>query len=394
LKFHRVLIQGAAETLYRIFQENQYADQALQKIFWNQKKWGARDRGWVAETVYDTTRYYRLYCHYLQKEPTSLLDWWNILGIYYSLKGYSLPAWPEWSQFKNFSDPLNLPRALKESIPDWLDQKGKESLTEPLWEETLKALNRQAHMYIRRNTLLASAETLENSLTQEGIQYEKVYEDCYKLARPNIFKSQSFHSGQFEVQDISSQQVAPFLEVESGMRVIDACAGAGGKSLHLATLMKNKGTLIAMDVEKWKLEELKKRARRNGLFNIQTQVIENAKSIKRLKNSADRLLLDVPCSGMGVLRRNPDAKWKMNVERIESLRQTQRTLLKEYSEMLKPGGLMVYATCSILKEENQDPIDHFISEHSQQFQCIEQKTLLPQDLDGDGFFMAKIKKLS
>jgi 16S rRNA (cytosine967-C5)-methyltransferase len=392
LKFHKILIEGAIETLQNIFQGQQYADQALQRMFFKQKKWGARDRGFVAETVYDITRYHRLYSHLLHKEPHSKADWWKIVGLYFAGKGQALPSWTEWSALPIMPLPSSLPRAVRESIPDWLDQKGLESFSPDLWETTLSTLNTPAHLYIRVNTLRMGAVELEKAFEEEGIHFEKVGEVCYKLGRAHVFKSKIFHKGGFEVQDISSQQVAPYLEVEPGMRVIDACAGAGGKSLHLATLMQNKGTLISMDIENWKLEELKKRAKRNGIHNIQTQVIENSKAIKRLKNSADRLLLDVPCSGMGVLRRNPDAKWKMNPEKVENLIQTQRTLLQEYSEMLRPGGLMVYATCSILKQENQDAIQEFLKDHSQSFACIDQKILLPQELDGDGFFMAKLLK--
>ena len=174
------------------------------------------------------------------------------------------------------------------------------------------------------------------------------------------------------------------------MRVIDACAGAGGKSLHLAALMQNKGKILALDVHTNKLEQLRKRAKRAGIDIIETRLIEGTKTIKRLVNSADALLLDVPCSGLGVLRRNPDSKWKLKPERLLELQDLQKKLLRDYSQMLKVGGRMVYATCSILPSENQRQVQDFLSQHKN-FELLAEKTLRP-DIEGyDGFYFASLK---
>ena len=186
--------------------------------------------------------------------------------------------------------------------------------------------------------------------------------------------------------------IAPFLQVKPGMRVIDACAGAGGKTLHLAALMQNKGRIIALDTEGWKLEELKKRGRRAGVANVETRVIESSKTIKRLEKSADRLLLDVPCSGLGVLKRNPDAKWKLSVEFIDRVKAIQQQILTDYTSMLKPGGLFVYSTCSLFPSENEQQVEKFLKANSNKFELQEQKTILPSD-GFDGFFMARMKKV-
>lgn len=146
-----------------------------------------------------------------------------------------------------------------------------------------------------------------------------------------------------------------------------------------------------MDTEAWKLDELKKRARRAGAMNIETRVIESSKTIKRLHDSADRLLLDVPCSGLGVLRRNPDAKWKLSLEYIAKVQEVQQKILSDYSSMLKKGGLMVYSTCSILPSENADQVQRFISNHSESFVLIEEKSVWPSE-GFDGFYMAVIEK--
>ena len=177
------------------------------------------------------------------------------------------------------------------------------------------------------------------------------------------------------------------------MRVIDACAGAGGKSLHLAALMQNKGKVLSMDVEEWKLQQTKLRARRDGVSIIERKVIEGSKTIKRLKESADRLLLDVPCSGLGVLRRNPDTKWKLSLDSIAKVQETQQEIIQSYSSMLKKGGQMVYATCSILPSENQKQVEKFLaSEAGKDFELIEDQKVLAQESGFDGFYIARLLK--
>lgn len=208
--------------------------------------------------------------------------------------------------------------------------------------------------------------------------------------RRNLFQTLPFRNGWFEVQDYSSQLVAPALSVAPGMRVIDACAGAGGKALHLASLMQNKGHIIALDTEAYKLDTLKKRAKRAKAHIIETRAITSTKVIKRLAGTADRLLLDVPCSGMGVLKRNPDAKWKLKPAFLENIRVTQQEILQSYSRMLKPGGQMVYATCSIFPSENDRQVEQFLATNAG-FELISQRSILPQDDGYDGFFIAQLQ---
>jgi len=172
------------------------------------------------------------------------------------------------------------------------------------------------------------------------------------------------------------------------MRVVDACAGAGGKTLHLAALMKNKGTVIALDIHQWKLDELRRRATRAAADNIQTRLIEGP-AVARLAGSADRVLLDVPCSGLGVLRRNPDTKWKLKPEELDRLRAEQADLLERYSKMTKPGGKLVYATCSILPSENDQQVATFLAAHNEW--RLEQELHLRPDREGfDGFYAARL----
>jgi 16S rRNA (cytosine967-C5)-methyltransferase len=210
--------------------------------------------------------------------------------------------------------------------------------------------------------------------------------------RTNVFTSPHFKNGLFEIQDASSQLVADFVEVEGNMRVIDACAGAGGKTLHLAALMQNKGKIIAMDTEEWKLTELKKRARRGGANNIEIRLIDNNKAIKRLADSADRLLLDVPCSGLGVLKRNPDAKWKLDVDFINHIKETQQEILQNYVQMLRNGGQLIYATCSILPSESENQVEKFLESQNGAFELLDQQRISPAQTGFDGFYMARLLK--
>jgi len=177
------------------------------------------------------------------------------------------------------------------------------------------------------------------------------------------------------------------------MRVVDACAGAGGKALHLASIMENKGQLIALDIYANKLNELKRRAKRAGAFNIETRLIDTTKVIKKLHEKADRVLIDAPCSGLGVLRRNPDAKWKLQPEFIENIKKTQAEILDNYSKMVKPGGKMIYATCSILPSENEKQIKDFLKRDTgKDFTFAKEKKVLPSTSGFDGFYMALLEK--
>ena len=262
------------------------------------------------------------------------------------------------------------------------------------WAPTLHALNRPAELILRVNTLKGDAKGLVAALNKEEILC-KIIDDTsvHVTKRKSLFKSAAFQTGLFEVQDYSSQQVAPFLDLAPGMRAIDACAGGGGKTLHMASLMENKGQIIALDTESWKLNELRKRARRNGVHIVDTRPITNSKVIKRLSESADRLLLDAPCSGLGVLRRNPDAKWKISADFLERIKTVQQDILQSYSRMIKKDGKLVYATCSVLPSENQEQVQTFLaSDQGQSFQLEEQRIILPQNEGYDGFFMARLSK--
>lgn len=402
MRLHRNLVFAVIDGLNHIFNENQYADKVVEQLLKRDKRWGARDRAFVAETTYDIVRWKRLYAEIAEvKEPFDRDNLWRIFAVWCVLKGIKLPDWKQVQdtparRIKGKFDELSKTRKYRESIPDWLDELGVKELGETLWNAETAALNLQADVVLRVNTLKTNKRDLQKILAENGIETKSL--EGYPLAlklleRTNVFTSEAFKNGLFEVQDASSQLVGDFLKVEPGMRVVDACAGAGGKSLHLACLMENKGQLIAMDIYRQKLNELKRRAKRNGAFNIETRLIESSKTVKKLAEKADRVLIDAPCSGLGVLRRNPDAKWKLKPEFIEELKKTQQEILQNYATMVKPGGKLVYATCSILPSENEQQVQHFLtSEIGKGFKFVKEKKILASQSGFDGFYMALLEK--
>ncbi len=394
MKLYRNLCEAVVTCLDKIFIQNKYADKVIEKTLKENPRWGARDRRFIAETTYDIVRWHRLFYSVANCKPT---DFWKLLGVWCVWNQTGLPPWDEFrsidaGRIESNYDELKGTRKIRESIPDWLDELGEKELGKK-WDDEIHALNEEASVVLRVNTLKIKKSQLQAQLADQEIftRSDKEFADALILEqRQNVFSLPEFKEGFFEVQDAGSQLIAPFLKVEPSHRVIDACAGGGGKTLHLSALMQNKGRIIAMDTEEWKLEELKKRARRAGAGNIETRVIESSKTIKRLENSADRLLLDVPCSGLGVLKRNPDAKWKLSIDFIEKVKAIQQKIISEYSLMVKPGGLMVYSTCSLLPSENEKQVAGFLSD-SKSFQLIEQETILPTH-GFDGFFMALLKR--
>ncbi|MFS4415269.1 RsmB/NOP family class I SAM-dependent RNA methyltransferase [Maribacter sp. 2307ULW6-5] len=402
MKLHRNLVFAVIDALNQIFNEGEYADKVVQKVLKIDKRWGARDRGFIAETTYEMVRYKRLYSEIAEvKAPFSRPDLFRMWAVWAVLSGLRLPDWkqieptPE-RRIKGKFDELSKIRKYRESIPDWIDHLGAAALGEAFWTSELAKLNEPASVILRTNTLKTTKEKLRKALLEEGIVAEPIQGYPWALQLPeraNVFVTQAFKQGFFEVQDASSQKVAAYLDVSPGQRVVDTCAGAGGKTLHLASLMENKGQLIALDIYESKLKELKRRARRNGAHNIDTRAIDSTKVIKKLYGSADRVLVDAPCTGLGVLRRNPDTKWKLRPDFLEKIVKTQQEILRSYSKMVKEGGKMVYATCSILPAENQDQIAHFLaSAEGVDFSLVKDKKIWAHKSGYDGFYMALLQK--
>lgn len=400
-RLHRTLVFAVIDSLKLIFNEDRYASKVVEKVLKRDKRWGSRDRKFIAETIYEMVRWKRLYNEIAgTKYHYTAENLWKNFTVFAVLKGYQLPDWKQFvdtpvRKIKGRFDELLKDRKFKESIPDWLDELGEKELGEK-WDDELHALNQPAKVILRVNTLKTSRPILQKELLSEGVETIplKEYPDALELVeRKNVFITDVFKKGFFEVQDASSQLVASFLEVKPGMRIIDACAGAGGKALHLSALTKNKGQIIALDIYENKLKELKRRAKRGGAHNIEVRAIVSTKTIKKLKNSADRVLIDAPCSGLGVLKRNPDAKWKLQPEFLDKIKQTQAEILATYSQMVKAGGKLVYATCSIFPSENEEQVEKFLNLH-QDFKLITENKVSPLKSGYDGFYMALLEKIT
>ena len=395
---HRNLLIGIHDALEEtFFQDKKYADKVLERLLKAHKKWGSADRQVVSEIFYDIVRWKKRLEYYMG-EGTKPSNIYNLILAYLLWKKVKYKKFDEFDGIKTGGilsklDKKTFPtKAIEYSVPDWLAGLFEKELGAK-WEKEMSALNEQAPVILRANSLKVSAENLVEILKEEGVNsfVLRGYPDAVQLEeKKNIFLTSAFKEGFFEVQDASSQKIAELLDVKEGMRVVDACAGAGGKTLHIAALMKNKGQIIALDIYEWKLAELKRRAKRAGAFNIETRFIEDNKVIKRLHNTADRLLIDAPCSGLGVLKRNPDSKWKIDEDFINRIKTEQENILQNYSKILKKGGKMVYATCSILPSENGEQVRKFLAENTE-FALMKEENIMPSD-GYDGFYMALIER--
>lgn len=401
MRLHLNLVLAVLDGLDLIFNNQKYADKVVPKLLKRDQRWGARDRHFIADTIYDMVRWKRLYTEIAEvKSPLSRPNLWRMFGVWATLRGIPLPDWKQLAntpnrRIKGKFDQLSKIRKYREAIPDWLDTLCQKELSQQ-WDKEIRALNQQADVVLRVNRLKTTKAALQDDLLKNQLETQEItgYPSALKLnKRAFLNHLTAFTSGLFELQDPSSQLVAPFLQVQPGQKVIDACAGAGGKSLHLADLMQNKGQIIALDTDPKKLKTLQHRARRAGVFCIETRCIEGSKTIKKLHNKADRVLIDTPCSGIGVLKRNPDTKWKLQPEALDAVRTLQLQLLCSYSKMLKPSGKLVYATCSILPSENQLQVQAFLAtESGTEFDLIHEQTQYPSSCGFDGFYMALLQR--
>lgn len=403
MKIHRPLLLVLISALDASILQGQHADKVLEKTLKFNKQLGSRDRKWIAELFYNVIRWQRRLCYQLGlAQASNVRDLANMLAVQLLVQNpqataQDLPSFSEWDRglvdkavrVQDFSS-----QAIAESFPDWIDELCQEQFSEQ-WPSIAKSLNEKSPVDLRVNTLKSDRLDVQKKLAQEEILTTEISDSKVGLTlkeRKNVFQSKAYLAGLFEVQDRASQRVASLVSPQPGERVIDACAGAGGKTLHLAALMKNKGKIISMDIHEWKLNELRKRCSRGGVDIVETKLVDS-KFIKRQKESAHRVLLDVPCSGLGVLRRNPDTKWKLTPEKLQDLIRLQAQLLDEYSEMVKPQGYLIYATCSFLKIENEQQVQAFMQRDSR-WELLQQVRINPDQGLGDGFFAAQLRRKS
>ena len=394
MKLHRHLCSSTLEIAKSVLVNHRVLDHELAAAFEANPKWGKRDRNFVAESLFETTRWRRALAFLVDSEETN-----SLLTAQWLLMGYELP---EWHEYKGLPAAEILarreklpeqPRAIRQSIPDWLDQLGHAELGD-LWEPQLAALNEKPSVFLRVNTLLATVPDTIVWLAENGVEATPLPGYPHALALPpgKMLPKSLRLDGRIEIQDPSSQSIAPLLDPQPGERIIDACSGAGGKALHLAALSDNEARIFAMDVDAKKLDQLKHRAKRARATAISPKPITETTPAD-FAGIADSLLIDSPCSGLGTLKRQPDLKWRLKPAALDRARSIQAQLLAEYPKMLKPGGKLLYATCSILPSENQDQIAHCLEKRPGGYELLSQTNLLPSETGHDGFHASLLRKL-
>lgn len=284
------------------------------------------------------------------------------------------------------------PLAVRASLPEWLAARLVAAGGEALAMSSMTA----PPTTLRANTLKISRDALVLSLIGEGLDARPTARSPVGVVvdgAADVFRTQAFHDGLFEMQDEGSQLVALHTAVKPGERVVDGCAGAGGKTLAMAAAMENTGSILALDVHSGRLDALKLRARRAGAHNVRAVDLEEApKQKKRLKGSCDVVVVDAPCSGTGVLRRNPDTGWRLTEIDVARLVTVQAGILDGYASLVKVGGRLVYATCSLLPEENEGTIAAFLQRHPDFVADPAPLVLRPTPGGTDGFFAATLRR--
>lgn len=398
---YRSLALAIVDALQQIFGQHRHAEPIVAQLLKSNPRWGSHDRRFIAEAIYEIVRHPT---HFGGIERDNA--YWHMLGAWHTLNDQILPEWEEFAsispdEVRQQYAHAQTHRSTRHALPEWLDQMAVQLLGETHWQSELTALDQAAPIFIRVNALKATPQQVVTALAKSNIVSQAVASMPNTLrieGRKNLTATDVYRKGWIELQDAGSQCIAPFCGVQPGMTVLDACAGAGGKTLHLADLMNNKGTIVAMDTDKRKLAILEQRAQRAGITIIRTRHLNTPKVIDRYRFAADRLLLDVPCSGLGAMRRQPDLKWHLSPQKIAELIALQSDILNRYSAMLHPEGRLIYATCSILPTENEQQIANFLQNNHQNaenkptFALLQQQYISPADTGFDGFYMAKLKR--
>ncbi|MBE7421269.1 MAG: RsmB/NOP family class I SAM-dependent RNA methyltransferase [Zoogloeaceae bacterium] len=412
------LIDAAATALGLLLKFDHPADAVLSKYFRDHRELGQRDRGFVAETAYAVLRRRRWLEKLLGAEasPRRL-----VLAALVKLSGVSQRQLEEalkerelkWVADLKGRQPGELSLAEQADFPDWLAERLLAHMEAGELLKLAQGLNQPAPLDLRVNPLKTGREDVLARLAGEGIAAEagRLSPLAIRLkAKPALQQHPLYLDGTIEVQDEGSQLLGYLLAPKRGEMVADFCAGAGGKTLLLGALMRSTGRLYAFDVSDKRLARLKERVARAGLSNVHPVAIanENDLRVKRLAGKLDRVLVDAPCSGLGTLRRNPDLKWRQTPEGVAELVRKQRDILQGAARLVKPGGRLVYATCSILPEENEAIVAAFLAAHPEfkqmsaqdilgkqgiALECGETLRLMPHTHGTDGFFAAVLERV-
>ena len=372
------LLEACGELLKRVLRGDAPADGVVSTFFRQNKSLGPRERNTLAETAYAVLRSKPVLQHLAQsgngplERRLALLAW---VGSADFLSAALSPMERDWLAQSNAIDRRSLPETLRHNLPGWLAQILKEEAPRTEFWLLAEALNQPAGLDVRVNTLRAKRPELALRLAAEGLKAEETPYSPWGLrlqGKPALNRSPLFLAGELEVQDEGSQLLALLSGASRGEMVVDFCAGAGGKTLAMGAMMRNTGRLYAWDTAAHRLAALKPRVARSGLSNVHPAAIahERDERIKRLAGKIDRVLVDAPCSGLGTLRRNPDLKWRHNAASIAEMAAKQLAILTSAARLLRPGGRLVYATCSLLRAENEQIAAAFDASAGSSFEVL------------------------
>jgi 16S rRNA (cytosine967-C5)-methyltransferase len=371
------LLELATELLHHVLRFEQPADSVVSDFFRHHRLIGSRERHTLAETTYTVLRQRLLLQHLAQsgkgeiERRLALLGWQGNAAF---LRAALQPQEVQWLEQVQAVDRAALPERLRHNLPEWLAERLQSELGDEFWP-LVDALNQPAGLDLRVNTFKAKREDVQAALKLAGIDAVPTPYSPIGLrlaSKPALHKVDVFLRGDIEVQDEGSQLLALMTGARRGEMVADFCAGAGGKTLALGAAMRNTGRLYAFDVSGHRLAALKPRLARSGLSNVYPVQIahERDERIKRLAGKLDRVLVDAPCSGLGTLRRNPDMKWRQSPESVQQMSVKQAAILAGAARLLKPGGRLVYATCSLLRAENEGIAQAFGVAHAADFRVL------------------------
>lgn len=386
MRLHPAVVGHAEEALREILRFTGPADVILSRYFREHPKLGPRERNAIAEGVYAVLRNKLSYASFAESGHGPAMRRLALLGLSDAVGAEALgglaPEEGEWLQRIAQIDRNALPVALRANFPQWLFERLVARDGEAATLQLAEALNRPAPLDLRVNVLKSKREDVIAELAKAPIQCEPTPYAPNGLRlrkKPALQNLPLFQDGTIEVQDEGSQLLAQIVGAKRGEMVADFCAGAGGKTLALGAAMRNTGRLYAFDVSEKRLAKLKPRLARSGLSNVHPVVIahENDAKVKRLVAKIDRVLVDAPCSGLGTLRRNPDMKWRQTPESVVELNVKQTAILSSAARLVKPGGRLVYATCSLLDEENEAIATQFLSTHPD-FALVPMKDVLAE----------------
>jgi len=364
------LLEHATELLHRVLQLKQPADGVVSDYFRAHRTLGSRERHTLAETTYAVLRKRLLWQHLAQsgkgelERRLAVLAWQGNDGF---LRAALNETEQQWLAQARAVHPSTLPARLRHNLPDWLADRLQPALGAEFWP-FVEAVENAAPLDLRVNALKANRDSVRNELAGLGIEAVDTPYSPLGLridGKPALHQLEVFLRGDVEVQDEGSQLLALMTGAKRGEMVVDFCAGAGGKTLALGAEMRNTGRLYAFDTSGHRLAALKPRLARSSLSNVHPVQIAHERDdrIKRLAGKVDRVLVDAPCTGLGTLRRNPDLKWRQTPGALAALGEQQRAILEAAARLLKPGGRLVYATCSLLREENEDQAERFLAAH-------------------------------